>query len=85
MEIEEADMRAIVRLLGEASALPGGLMNKKLFLLDGLCDLADARQWAWTLTCSNQKKRSPSFCGGSWASISICLSTRRNLPIPAPT
>jgi DNA-binding CsgD family transcriptional regulator len=50
MDIEESDMRVIVRLLGETAALPGGLMDKKLYLLDGLCDIAGAHEWAWALS-----------------------------------
>jgi len=50
MDIEEADMRVIVRLLGEAAAIQGGLMHKKLYLLDGLCNFVGSREWAWALT-----------------------------------
>ncbi len=49
MDIEEADMRVIVRLLGETASLSGGLMNKKLYLLDGLCNFVGSREWAWAL------------------------------------
>jgi len=53
MDIEETDLRAIVRLLGETAALPGGLMGKKVYLLDGLCDIAGSMEWVWTLTSTN--------------------------------
>ncbi len=51
-------MRVIVRLLGETASLSGGLMNKKLYLLDGLCDLAGSREWAWSLASTNAKMES---------------------------
>ena len=47
--VEESDLRAIVRLLGEVVALAGGLMDKKCYLLDGLCDLVGASEWRWAL------------------------------------
>ncbi len=46
-------MRVIVRLLGETASLPGGLMNKKLFLLDGLCNFVGSSEWAWALISAN--------------------------------
>jgi len=46
-------MRVIVRLLGEAAAIQGGLMQKKLYLLDGLCNFVGSREWAWALTSTN--------------------------------
>jgi DNA-binding CsgD family transcriptional regulator len=49
MDVAETDLRVVVRLLGETAALPGGLMVKKCYLLDGLCDLAGAREWTWAL------------------------------------
>lgn len=49
MDVEEADLRVIVKLLGETAALPGGLMGKKLFVLDGLCDIAGSIEWVWAL------------------------------------
>lgn len=49
--IEEADARAMVRLLGETAALEGGHTEKKRFLMDGLCGLVGADTWIWTLSC----------------------------------
>ena len=57
MDIEEADMRVIVRLLGETAALPGGLMKKKVHVLDGLCDLAGSMEWIWMLSYSASQTR----------------------------
>jgi len=61
METMEADMRVIVRLLGETAALPGGLMNKKCYLLDGLCDIAGACEWTWALFGIGKKSGSKGF------------------------
>jgi len=47
--IAEADLRAIVRLLGQVAALPGGIFEKKTCLLDGLCDFTGAVEWRWAL------------------------------------
>lgn len=46
-EMNEADLRAVVRLLGEAAALPSGFLGKKCYILDGLCDFAGATEWRW--------------------------------------
>jgi DNA-binding CsgD family transcriptional regulator len=48
-DVLESDMRAIVRLLGRVAVLPGTLMAKRCFLLDGLCEFADADEWIWSL------------------------------------
>jgi len=40
-------MRAIVRLLGEAAMRAGGVLEKKRYVLDGLCELAGASEWYW--------------------------------------
>jgi DNA-binding CsgD family transcriptional regulator len=47
--IAETDMRAIVRLLGETAAIRGDLLQKKHYLLDGLCDLIGAQEWRWEI------------------------------------
>ena len=62
-DIEEMDMRAIVRLLGETAALPGGMMGKRCYLLDGLCDLSGAHEWRWELFRLG-KDGSPEGCLG---------------------
>lgn len=46
--LEEVDVRAMVRLLGEVAALPGDHLAKKRFLMGGLCDLIGADSWGWT-------------------------------------
>jgi DNA-binding CsgD family transcriptional regulator len=49
MTLSEADVRAMVRLLGEVAALKGGHTEKKRALMEGLCDLIDADSWVWCL------------------------------------
>lgn len=50
-QIDEADVRAMVRLLGDVIALHGGHREKKTHLMDGLCRLVGADAWVWTLAC----------------------------------
>ena len=49
--INEDDARAMVRLLGETAACPGGHQEKKRFLMNGLSELVGADAWLWALTC----------------------------------
>ncbi len=51
MLIDEDDVRGIVRLLGNTAALDGSHAEKKIYLMDGLCELIHADAWAWTLGC----------------------------------
>lgn len=47
--IEEADARAMVRLLGEVAMIRGGVTDKKKHLMQGLCRLIGGDAWIWTL------------------------------------
>lgn len=47
--LTEADMRAVVHLLGDVIACQGSYADKKRHLMDGLCHLIDADAWVWTL------------------------------------
>jgi DNA-binding CsgD family transcriptional regulator len=51
LAINEKDVRAMVRLLGDTAAVSGGHSEKKRFLMDGLCQLCDCDAWAWALGC----------------------------------
>lgn len=44
------DARAIVRLLGEVSAIDCDLIAQKRHLMEGLCTLIGAHSWAWATT-----------------------------------
>jgi DNA-binding CsgD family transcriptional regulator len=52
MLLNEADVRAMVRLVAEVSELQRGYADKKRCLMEGLCQLVDADAWAWCL-CVN--------------------------------
>lgn len=49
--LAEADVRAIVRLLGGTASINGDHNIKKQFLMRGLCQLVDVDTWVWTLGC----------------------------------
>lgn len=62
--IEESDVRAMVRLLGEVAALAGGHNEKKRFLMEGLCELIRGDAWAWTLGTGMDKSDGKQiYCG----------------------
>lgn len=46
--IADSDSRAIIRLLGEVILCDGDHTAKKRYLMNGLCRLIDAADWAWT-------------------------------------
>lgn len=47
--LDEADVRAIVRLLGEVIATRGDLNVSRRTLMDGLCALIGADSWLWCM------------------------------------
>lgn len=61
--LPDADVRAMVRLLGEVCALPGGHAEKKRRLMDGLCRLVDADAWAWSLATRMIPGQNPVYAG----------------------
>ena len=54
MKLNEKDVRAIVRLVGEVAAHCGGHAEKKRYLIEGLCKLVDADAWIWGLSCQRE-------------------------------
>ena len=48
--LAEADVRKMVRLLGEVIAAPGEINDKRRLLMDGLCNLIGATAWAWSMS-----------------------------------
>ena len=54
VKLEEGDVRAMVRLIGDVAALPGGHAEKKRCLMEGLCKLIQADAWAWALSCQQE-------------------------------
>jgi DNA-binding CsgD family transcriptional regulator len=47
LTLAEADVRSIVRLLGDTCAHRGTINQKKKVLMQGLCHLIDVQAWAW--------------------------------------
>jgi len=45
--LDQTDVRAIVRLLGQTCATKGTINQKKHFLMEGLCRMLDIQAWAW--------------------------------------
>ena len=46
----EADVRALVRLLGEVAGMREPVAARKRWLMEGLCELVEADAWVWVLT-----------------------------------
>ncbi|MFI4859577.1 MAG: helix-turn-helix transcriptional regulator [Phycisphaerales bacterium JB063] len=51
--VSEADVRAMVRLVGESAGLEQDIAARKRFLMSGLCDLVDADAWFWSCACNS--------------------------------
>ena len=49
-ELSEADVRSMIRLVGDVAALRGGANEKRRVLMDGLIRLVEAHRWFWTLS-----------------------------------
>jgi hypothetical protein len=54
VKLDEADVRAMVRLIGDVVAHGGGHADKKRRLLEGLCKLIHADCWVWGLSCQRE-------------------------------
>lgn len=57
--MNENDVRALVRLLGDVAALQGPLAEKRTVLMKGLCELIDAEAWIWTMMGELDPTRNP--------------------------
>lgn len=57
----DADVRAVVRLLGEVATSRENLSARKRRLMDGLCALTGADSWAWSLGCGLEAGRKPTY------------------------
>jgi DNA-binding CsgD family transcriptional regulator len=57
----EADVRAMVRLIGEAITLRGSAQDVKRFLMHGLCELTGADRWVWGLCCQIAPGELPTY------------------------
>lgn len=59
--LDDQDVRAIVRLLGEVATSPEDLGARKRRLMEGLCGLTGADSWAWSLGCGLKAGRQPTY------------------------
>ncbi len=59
--LNEADVRAVVRLLGDVATSREDLAVRKRRLMDGLCDLTQADSWAWSLGCGLEAGKQPTY------------------------
>ncbi len=48
--LPESDVRAMVRLLAEVAVTPGGVMEQKRRLVEGIAELTGADLWLWNVT-----------------------------------
>ena len=75
--INEEDVRAIVRLLGDIAILDGSPNDKRMSLMAGLCDLIDADAWLWGVASNPTPGERPAwsiflnsgFSGGEFGSV----------------
>lgn len=47
-ELSEADVRSMIRLVGDVAVCRGGAAEKSRVLMDGLARIIDAQKWLWT-------------------------------------
>lgn len=63
MEINEKDVRSMVRLLGDTATHSGCHQEKKRFLMNGLCRMIGADAWLWGLACQLKPGESQVYVG----------------------
>ena len=61
--LSEADVRAMVRLLGENCALDGNINDKRRHLMAGLCRLVKSDAWVWGQAAEMNPNRLPVYIG----------------------
>lgn len=59
--LHEEDVRAILRLAGEAAAMPHDHSARKSHVMGGLCELTGAAAWAWALGRQVESGNSPVY------------------------
>lgn len=62
-QLAEADVRAVVRLLGQTAGQPGGHAEIKRRLMRGLCELIDVDAWVWVMTARMEPGELPVYVG----------------------
>lgn len=61
--LDEADVRAVVRLLGDVVVSRQDFASVKRQLMDGICALIGADAWAWSLGCRAEPGEQPVYLG----------------------
>jgi DNA-binding CsgD family transcriptional regulator len=61
--LDETDVRAVVRLLGEVAILEGGMTAKRQRLMNGLAELVGADGWLWTMSRVDVEQETPMSVG----------------------
>ncbi len=59
--LSDADVRAMVRLLGENCAVEGTISDKRRHLMNGLCRLVDGDCWVWGMAAELNPERLPVY------------------------
>ncbi len=70
------DVRRVVRLLGEVSALRGSVIERKRALLDGMAELVNADYVAWVLAAATVAGEQPIYVGFETRGISADQMTK---------
>lgn len=82
--LHEADVRAMLRLLGETVVVEGGHEEKKRHLMRGLCDLVKAVAWFCTLSCDVRPGGSHICAGFSETPFAVNLQMLENRESAGP-
>ncbi|MFK8253855.1 helix-turn-helix transcriptional regulator [Ancylobacter terrae] len=61
--LDEADVRAVVRLLGDVIVSRQDLAGVKRQLMTGICALINADAWTWSLGCRAEPGQQPVYLG----------------------
>jgi DNA-binding CsgD family transcriptional regulator len=61
--LSDADVRAMVRLLGSTCAVKGDISQKRRHLMTGLCRLVQADAWGWAMVAELNPKKLPVYIG----------------------
>lgn len=87
--VPEADVRQMIRLLGEVARGRGSIEGKKRLLMDGLCRLIDADAWSWIVSRAAEDNDNPAiaaFLYGGLTNVEVgryaqLMQDRNNTPI----
>ena len=69
--LDDADVRAIVRLLGEVAGMHGSIQTKKRRVMEGLSELIRADMWACAIGTINNPQGAPTLLSFQYDHISV--------------